>query len=68
MKRLIHCAVCNSIVMKRHVLRDGKRLCGRHWLNEGLRVGDKMVVDGQVVAIGTDDKRRNFEIIVGRYE
>jgi hypothetical protein len=51
-----------------YIVREGKRMCARHYANDGLRSGDKVIfrsnnVYRRIDIDDADDKRKNFEVL-----
>ena len=61
------CGVCGGVLGRRWVTRQGVKLCGRHYIGTGLKSGDRIVVDGKVKAVATNDKQRNYQLLLGNY-
>jgi len=57
------CNLCGGILGRRYVLRENIKLCPRHYVNDGLKSGDKLVLDNKVVYIAGNDKVENYKAL-----
>jgi len=68
MTRQYICSKCGGNLFfgkRKHIVRNGKRLCARHFA-EGLRKGDKVQVGTRVIGVASGNPKLDWNLIAAR--